>query len=91
MNLNDCHLKLGVCYRYSLAAILVAIAVAARLLVLPAEAGYPFITFYPFIVISFLCGIAPGILTTRLSALAADYFFMPPLGQFTLNPGVAPR
>ncbi|WP_347989279.1 hypothetical protein [Methylomonas sp. AM2-LC] len=72
MNLNDCHTKLGVFYRYSLAIILFSIALAIRLQILPIETGHVFITFYPLIVVVFyLCVIGPGIFTIVLSAIGA--------------------
>ena len=48
--------------------------------------GYPFITFFPFVVLTaFLGGIVPGVLCAVLSGLAAWYFFIPPYGSFALE------
>lgn len=41
--------------------------------------GYPFVTFFPaVIIVAFLFGARPGLLTAILGWLAAQYFFMPP-------------
>ena len=43
----------------------------------------PFITFYPAVLlVAAIGGGGPGILATVLSALAADYWFLPPYGSF---------
>lgn len=45
---------------------------------LPADAGFAFVTFYPAIVVCFyLCGSGPGALVAALSAIAAYQFFVP--------------
>lgn len=42
----------------------------------------PFLTFYPaMILVTVLAGFWPGVLTTLLSALVADYVFSPPYGS----------
>lgn len=48
--------------------------------------GYPFLTFFPAIVLSaVLAGVAMGALCGVLSSLAAWYFFLPPYGSFALS------
>ena len=43
----------------------------------------PFITFYPIAIAAELVGgTGPGVLATALGGLAADYFFIPPIGHF---------
>ena len=60
MNLNEWHLKSGVS-RYVLAFVLFCSALITRFLVLPIEAGYAFVTFYPLTALAFyLCGTGPG-------------------------------
>ena len=53
---------------------------------LPAEAGFPYLTFYPAIVLAFyLLGIWPGILVMILSTVSAFYFFMPPYSTWIMT------
>lgn len=48
--------------------------------------GYPFITFFPVVVLTaFLGGTGPGVLAAVLSGLASWYFFIPPLQSFDLK------
>ncbi len=48
--------------------------------------GYPFITFFPVVVLTaFLGGAAPGALCAVFSGLAAWYLFVPPQGSFALE------
>ena len=45
-----------------------------------------YITFYPVVfLVAMLSGIWEGILATTLSALVADYFLLPPVGQFAIH------
>jgi len=65
--------------RHAVALLLFATALLARLVAVPVESGYPFLTFYPAIVVGFyLCGTGPGIVLTLLSTAAAYYVFIPP-------------
>jgi len=46
----------------------------------------PFITLYPAVMIAAtLCGFRIGLLATALSALLADYWIFPPVGQFAIS------
>jgi len=46
----------------------------------------PFITFFPFVVLTaFLGGTGPGVLCAILSGLASWYFFVPPYNSFALE------
>lgn len=48
--------------------------------------GYPFVTFFPAVIVSsFLFGRATGIFTGVLCGLAAWLFFIPPVGAFALD------
>ncbi|HEY0114952.1 MAG TPA: histidine kinase dimerization/phosphoacceptor domain -containing protein [Allosphingosinicella sp.] len=54
---------------------------------LPLEGGFPFVTFLPMvIVIAFLFGVRPGILTLAVSTASAVYFFVPPPFAFRIAP-----
>ncbi len=65
--------------RYLLAAGIMGAAVALRLLILPAEAGLAFVTFYPAIALTaFLCGRGPALLSVLFALIFAPYAFMPP-------------
>lgn len=56
-----------------------AVALAVRLMLLPAEAGLPFITFYPALTLAALLGgVRCGLGVTGLSLFAGYFFFMPP-------------
>ena len=79
--------------RFAFAAVIIAAAFLLRLAIvrligaeLPA-----FITFYPAVMVAaLLCGLGPGLLATALSALAADYWILPPRGSFAIaNPAEA--
>ncbi len=50
--------------------------------------GFPFLTFFPAVVLSaFLFGRGPGILSALLCGLLAWYFFIPPVMSFALERG----
>ena len=62
------------------------VAFVLRMALLPAEAGFPYLTFYPAIVLAFyLLGIWPGILVMILSTVSAFYFFMPPYSTWIMT------
>lgn len=67
--------------RYGVAVLLFAVALAARFLlvdVLPAR-GFPFLSFFPAVLITtWLVGLGPGLLVAALSTAAAWRFFMGP-------------
>ena len=49
--------------RYLLAVVIVLAMLAVRLAILPVEAGFVYLTFYPGIALTiFLCGVGPGML-----------------------------
>lgn len=74
----------------AVAMLLVALALAVRIAINPwMPAGYPFITFFPAVVIaSFLGGWRIGIVAAVVSGLASWYFFIPPVGAFSVADGV---
>lgn len=74
----------------SVALGLVAVALLVRITIDPwMPLGYPFITFFPAVVIaSFLCGWRIGIVSAIVSGLASWYFFIPPAGSFSVADGV---
>ncbi len=48
--------------------------------------GFPYLTFFPaVVVISFLFGRGPGIMTAVLCGILAWYFFIPPANSFVLS------
>ena len=74
--------------RYLLAAAAVAVALALRhALVSALHAELPtYITFYPAVMLAaVLGGVGPGLTATVLSALAVDYFVLPPTGSFVIE------
>lgn len=49
--------------------------------------GYPFLTYFPVVILSaFVLGSRAGILTALLSGTAALYWFVPPAGSFHVKP-----
>ena len=74
-------------YSYGVAIAIVITATAVRF-ALSAALGKssPFLTFYPAVILAALYGgLRAGLLTTVLSALIADYFWIEPAGQFTIG------
>jgi len=72
--------------RYVLAAALVGAALAARLAMIPFDGGFPFVTFYPAVIVSaLLFGTGPAVLAVVLSALLADYILIPVYWSFALD------
>lgn len=73
---------------HGLALLLFGLALAGRFAladVLPAT-GFPFLTFFPAVLLAaFLAGMGPGLLAAALSILAAWYFFIPPAESFVLT------
>lgn len=76
--------------RWSLAGALFVSAMSARFLligVLPAQ-GYPFLTFFPAVLLAaYLCGLRPGLAVAAASVLAAWYYFIPPDGFSRMGRG----
>jgi signal transduction histidine kinase len=72
--------------RYSVAVALVGSALAARFVMLPANGGLAFNTFYPAVTAAVLLfGDGPGLLAIVLSATCAMYFFLPPYHSFAIG------
>lgn len=71
---------------YGLAVLGVALALAIRLgLADSFPAGFPFLAFFPVIVlVSYLAGVGPGVVSATLSLGAAWFFVIPPLYSFSL-------
>ena len=50
--------------------------------------GFPFLSFFPAIILTaYFAGAGPGLVCMTLSLLAAWYFFIPPIGGFSLAEG----
>jgi len=72
--------------RFAVAAAIFGIALALRFVLLPIDAGYPYITFYAAVATAFfVCGPGPGVMTIVLSSLACWYVFSPPTWSFQLD------
>jgi two-component sensor histidine kinase len=73
--------------RYGLAVVLTGAAVLLRFAlgaVFPP--GFPYVTFFPAIVVAiYLGGLGPGVLCATLSGAAAWYFFIPPAFGFSFD------
>ena len=77
----------GIALRYAFAVLVVAVAVALRWRLVESFGPMPlFLTFYPAVLlVASIGGGGPGILATMLSALAADYWFIPPYHSFRVE------
>jgi PAS domain S-box-containing protein len=77
----------GIAIRYSSAVIVVAVAVVLHWRLAESFGPLPpFITFYPVVLlVASIGGGGPGIVATVLSALAADYWLLPPYGSFRVE------
>jgi len=73
--------------RYGIAVVLTALAVLATLLLAPHwNPRHLLLPFYPAVMLSaWFGGFGPGLLTTLLSALAMDYFWLPPAPGFGIR------
>src|SRR3712207_1631552 len=71
--------------RYSVAVMAVGLVIVLKLLLDPLIAEQsPFLLLAAAVVVgAWFGGLGPGLLATALGALAADYFFLPPVGTFT--------
>ncbi len=74
-------------YGYGVALAIVITATAVRFALSPALGmRSPFLTFYPAVILAALYGgLRAGLLTTVLSALIADYFWLEPARQFAIE------
>ena len=74
-------------YRYFVAVVAVIAATALRLAFLSSlTTQSPFLTFYPAVVLAALYGgLRAGLLTTVLSVLVVDYFWLEPAGMFSIG------
>lgn len=71
---------------WPVAAALLAAAWALRAGIGPVLDGFPFITFFPAVVLATaLCGLWPGIVVGVLAGLIAWHQFLPPFGSFDLT------
>ncbi|MDQ3436372.1 MAG: PAS domain S-box protein [Actinomycetota bacterium] len=77
---------LDIALRYGVAALAVGVALLVKLLLDPLTVqDTPFLlVFGAIIVSSWYGGLGPGLMATGLSALATDYFFLYPVGSFTV-------
>ena len=81
--------RLPMAARYGFAALIILTFFVARTAAEPAMGGYPFLLFFPaIIVISVLLDRSAGVMAVLLSAALAAYFFMPPANSFRVeDPG----
>ncbi len=76
---------------YALAIAAAGLALGVRLvLTVTLPPGFPFLTFFPAIILtSFVAGRGPGILCALLSLLAAWFFIIEPVNSFAINASAA--
>jgi diguanylate cyclase (GGDEF)-like protein/PAS domain S-box-containing protein len=78
--------NLSLLTRYGLAFAAIAIAILLRLIALPVDGSYPFITLYPATVATlYFLGTGPGLIAIVLGAVSAYYLFIPPHWSFLLE------
>jgi two-component sensor histidine kinase len=72
---------------YSAALSILVVALLLRMMLNQAlPLGFPYLTFFPSIVIiAFICGTGPAILASVLAGLASWYFFIPPFHSFAIE------
>ncbi len=77
----------GLAVRYVLAVIVVAVAAVLRWWLMQYFGPLPtFVTFFPAVLlVASLGGGGPGIVATILAALVSDYWFIEPIGSFTVG------
>jgi PAS domain S-box-containing protein len=72
--------------RYGFALLAVVVATALRFWLVRYGPLPLFITYYPAVLlVALLAGGGPAIVATLLAALAADYWFLPPYGNFSIS------
>src|SRR5256886_17241708 len=73
--------------RYGLAVLLTALAIIASIVLAPHwNPRHLLLPFYPAVMLSaWLGGFGPGLLATLVSALAMDYFWLPPTFAFGMR------
>lgn len=75
----------------ALAVVLYLLALVTRELFGIAPGQYPFLTFFPAVVLTAIfAGTRPAILSSAASLLTAWYFFIPPIRSFGVSPGLIP-
>lgn len=73
-------------FGYAFALLAFGLALAVRLWLGDALQGYPYVTFFPAVVLTtFFGGVRPGVFCALICGLAAWYFFMPPGPGFVLE------
>lgn len=71
---------------YAAALVLPAAALAVRFAVGDALLGYPFLTFFPAVLVTaFLGGWGPGLVAAALSGALATYFLIEPTHSFSVG------
>jgi diguanylate cyclase (GGDEF)-like protein/PAS domain S-box-containing protein len=72
--------------RYLLALLFSIIALLARMLIAPPEAGLQFVTFFPAVaLVAVFLGPGPALFTTFVCAVAAGYYYFPPYQSVPLE------
>ncbi len=72
--------------RYGLAVTFVVLAILLRIMILPVNGSYPFLTLYPTtIAVLYFLGTGPGLMSIAISVISAYYLFIPPHVSFSLD------
>ncbi len=86
MELSGLKGKMSQTSSFLLAILIYLVALVLRFWIAPVESGFPFITFYPAMVVAFyLCGISAGAVVAVLSGITAFVIFIPPYWSFYAN------
>lgn len=70
---------------YLIAIVLIALALAIRLVMAPIDTGLQYVTFFPAVTLAAVVGgFGPGLLATLVGALLATFIFTPPHYSFSV-------
>jgi len=76
----------GATARYAAALGIFLLATGLRFAISPWQTGVPFLTYFPAVTFAaLLCGVGPSLMALVLSDLTANFFFMEPVGTFTVT------
>jgi diguanylate cyclase (GGDEF)-like protein len=73
-------------YNYLFAAVLMVLAVLARLAMAPVNEGFQYVTFFPAVALAAIAGgFTTGLFATLIGIALATYFFIPPYHAYSLE------
>ena len=80
------HRERGGAFNYLIAALLMVVALAVRLLIAPVNVGLQYVTFFPAVTLAAVVGgLWPGIFATTIGLSLATFIFTPPYYSISLE------